>query len=325
MTRTRPLALAAALLAGALALTGCAPSTVTADPATSAPGATVSITDAQQRTVAVPANPAVVVVTDWSIIRTLNDLGIEVDAIPAPIGQLPADLAAYASGKTTVGDVFEPDYEAIAALEPDLVLVGGRSGTKEVVAEFERFAPAVLDMSVRPETASETLKVTRQRIEELASIFGSTEKAKSLMDAVEADIAAQRTAVQAAGHTAMIVQVSDGTVSAYGPGSRFGSVFTDFGYATTSAPVSAEGEHGEEISQEFFVQYNPGVLFVLDRAKAIGQEASPALDILNAGMITTTDAAKSARVVEIDGFSWYLAPNAPSSWARMVDDVESIN
>jgi iron complex transport system substrate-binding protein len=120
----------------------------------------------------------------------------------------------------------------------------------------------------------------------------------------------------------MVVQVSDGTVSAYGPGSRFGTVYEDFGYKPTGAPLDDKGGHGEEISQEFFVQYNPGVLFVLDRAKVVGQKQAPALDVLNNGLVGTTDAAKDKKIVEIDGFSWYIATSAPSSWQQMIKDVQ---
>lgn len=326
MSTIRPARRTALAFAAALALlaAGCGssaePDTATAASTASASGP-VTITDSQGRTVSVPLNPDVVVATDWSVIRTLADLGIEVDAVPAAIGTLPEDLKAYTEGVQTVGDVFEPDYEAIAALEPDLVVVGSRSGTPEVIAEFEKFAPAVLDMSVRSDDPSKSFALNQERVEQLGSIFGKEAEATALMDGIAADIAEVRTQVEAGARSAMVVQVSDGTVSAYGPGSRFGTVYADFGYQPTAAPLDGEGSHGEEISQEFFVQYNPGVIFVLDRAKAIGQAQAPALDVLDNALVGSTDAAKGDRIAEIDGFSWYLAASAPSSWQRMVEDV----
>ena len=285
-------------------------------------GETVSITDAQGRAVDVPVDPQTVVVIDWSVIRTLNDLGIEVDAVPASTGALPEDLARYADGDVPqVGDVFEPDYEAIEAMQPDLVIVGSRSGTPEVVAEFERFAPAVLDMSVRADAPQDVLPMTRERVEQLGQVFGVEELATSTMDDLDAQIEELAAEISAAGESAMFVQVSDGSVSAYGPGSRFGMVYETFGYADTGAPVDEEGSHGQEISQEFFVQYDPEVMFVLDRAKAVGEEQTPALDVLQDGLAGDTTAAQDDRIVEVDGFSWYLAASAPSSLQRMVDDV----
>lgn len=319
-----------AAVAGAVLLTGCGTSsasqssaTDTLDgapsPSTSDVPVSVTITDAQDREVEVPTNPGTVVVMDWSVIRTLSDLGVEVDAVPQSSGALPEDIAEYQDA-TTVGTVFEPDYEAIAALEPDLVIVGSRSGTPEVVAEFEKFAPAVLDMSVRAKDPADVFDLTTERVVQLGSIFGVEQEATDLMADLETQIAEVKEQTGDLG-TAMVVQVSDGTVSAYGPGSRFSQVYTDFGFTPTQAPIEDGGSHGEEISQEFFVQYNPGVIFVLDRAKAIGEEQTPALDVLSNGLVDTTDAAADGKIIEIDGFAWYLATAAPSSWQQMVDDV----
>lgn len=319
-----------AAVAGAVLLAGCGTSsasqsstTDTPDgapsPSTSDVPVSVTITDAQDREVEVPTNPGTVVVMDWSVIRTLSDLGVEVDAVPQSSGALPEDIAEYQDA-TTVGTVFEPDYEAIAALEPDLVIVGSRSGTPEVVAEFEKFAPAVLDMSVRAKDPADVFDLTTERVVQLGSIFGVEQEATDLMADLETQIAEVKEQTGDLG-TAMVVQVSDGTVSAYGPGSRFSQVYTDFGFTPTQAPIEDGGSHGEEISQEFFVQYNPGVIFVLDRAKAIGEEQTPALDVLSNGLVDTTDAAADGKIIEIDGFAWYLATAAPSSWQQMVDDV----
>lgn len=315
-----------AVAASSLLLVACG-STDAADGESGAASAessaeTVTITDSQGREVEIPANPEVVVATDWTAIRTLNDLGIEVDAVPAVNGALPEDLAVYEDGEVpTVGDVFEPDYEAIAAMEPDLVVVGSRSGTPEVVAEFERFAPAVVDMSVRTEDVKNFVPDTRERVEQYGEIFGVETEAAELMDGIETQIEELNTEITDSGDTAMFVQVSDGSVGAYGPGSRFGLVYEVFGYKPTDAPVDDEGSHGQEISQEFFVEYNPDALMVLDRAKTIGEDQTPALEILEDGLADSTTAAQDGRMVEVDGFSWYLAANAPSSLQAMIDDV----
>lgn len=327
MTAPRFLAVS---LTGALLLAGCGSASAdstdgstagTAGAEDSAAAGTVSITDAQDRAVEVPTNPETLVVLDWSVIRTLTDLGVEVDAVPQSVTALPEDLAAYQDA-TAVGTVFEPDYEAISALEPDLVIVGSRSGTPEVVAEFEKFAPAVIDMSVRAKDPSQVFEQTTERVTQLGSIFGVEDEASALMTGLTDQMTEVRAEAANAG-PAMVVQVSDGSVSAYGPGSRFSQVYEDFGFSATQAPIQDGGSHGEEISQEFFVQYNPGTIFVLDRAKAIGEDQTPALDVLNNGLVGTTDAAKNGKLVEIDGFAWYLAPYAPSSWQRMIDDART--
>ena len=314
--------LAVALAAFSLTLAACGGGTA---PSAAADGETVSITDAQNRVVEVPVKPETVVVTDWSALRTLNDLGIEVDAVPTSNGALPADLAKYAGGEVTkVGTLFELDYEAINALEPDLVIVGSRSGTPEVVAELTKITPAVVDLSARYDKPEEQLPAVEQRVEQLGSIFGVEEQAAQQMEEVKTAIAETRAKVQASEQTAMFVQVSGGKASAYGPTSRFGTIFSDFGFSDTGAPVDEEGSHGEEVQAEFFTEYNPGAILVLDRAKTIGESAQPALEVLDNDLVNATDAAKNGHVAEVEGFAWYIASAAPSSLRQMVADVNQV-
>ncbi|MFV0457773.1 MAG: siderophore ABC transporter substrate-binding protein [Actinomycetales bacterium] len=290
------------------------------------PAATVTVSDAQGRTVEVPVNPEVVVATDWSVIRTLTDLGIEVDAVPQSPGALPEDLQQYADGgqAAIVGTLFEPDYEAINALEPDLIIVGSRTGTPEVVAEMEKITPHVVDLSTRFDATTEQIPATRTRVEQLGEIFDKHDDAIDLMDAVDTDVAATAEQVTADGSTAAFVQVSGGTVSAYGPGSRFGIVYDVFGYRDTGAAVDPTADHGAEVSQEFFQQYNPGALLVLDRAATIGSEGeASAMQVLDNDLVTTTDAARNDRIQVVDGFSWYIAPAAPTSLTQISSDVRA--
>lgn len=316
----RLLAVPAVVAALGLTVAACGSESAPADPENAA--ATIAITDAQNRTVQVPTEPEVVVSLDWSVTRTLTDLGVEVDATPTPNGSLPADLSRYEGDAVAkVGSLFEPDYEAINALEPDLVIVGSRSGTPEVVAELEKITPAVIDMSTRFERPEDQVPMTTERVIQLGSIFGVEEEARTRMAAVTAGVEEAGAKAEAAGWSAMFVQVSGGSASAYGPGSRFGLVYSDFGFADTGAPVDEEGSHGQEVAQEFFSEYDPGVIYVLDRAKAIGETETPALDVLNNDLVNTTTAAQEQRIFEVDGFSWYLATAAPSSLEQMTADV----
>lgn len=286
-------------------------------------GPTVSITDAQNRTVEVPVEPETVVVTDWSALRTLADLGIEADAVPTAGAGLPADLARYAGDEVTkIGTLFELDYEKINELQPDLVIVGSRSGTPEVVEELTKITPAVVDLSARAETPADLVPAVEQRVTQIGQIFDVEEQAAQQLADVRSAIAGAKAEAESADLSAMFVQVSGGKASAYGPTSRFGTVYSDFGFADTGAPVDEEGSHGEEVGAEFFARYNPGVIFVLDRGKAIGQAEQPALEVLQNDLVDRTDAARDGKLVEVDGFSWYLASAAPSSLRQMVADVD---
>lgn len=281
---------------------------------------TVTVTDSSGEEVEVPANPETIVVTDWSVARTLNDLGVEMDGVPAATAGLPEDMSNLTE-VTAVGSVREPDFEGISALEPDLVIIAGRSGTPEILAEMKKITPNVVDLSVRWEDPADQLGLVEERTLDLGEIFGKEAEAQALVDEAMSAVEEVNAEVTEAGDAAMFVQVSGGTVSAYGPGSRFGILHEAFGYGDTGAPVETDSSHGQEISQEFFTQYNPDVLYVLDRSKTIGEEAQGALEVLDNGLVDTTSAAQDDRIVEVEGFSWYIADNSPASILQMVEDV----
>lgn len=317
--RMRTIPSVAAVLAASLTLAACGAPAGGSEGA-AGDGETVTVTDASGAEVEVPLDPEVVVTTDFSVARTLHGLGVELDGVPSAPAGLPEDMAELAD-VTTVGSVREPDFEGISALEPDLVIVASRSGTPEIVAEMKKITPNVIDMSARWEDPADQLVTIEERVVDLGAIFGKEAEAQTQMDEILADVEEIRDEVTTAGDSAMFVQVSGGTVSAYGPGSRFGVVHEDFGFADTGAPIDTEDSHGQEISQEFFTQYNPDVIYVLDRSQAIGEEAQSALEVLDNGLVDTTSAAADDRIVQVDGFSWYIANAAPASLAQMVADV----
>ena len=190
-----------------------------------------------------------------------------------------------------------------------------------MVEELTTITPAVVDLSARAETPAALVPAVEQRVTQIGQIFGVEEQAAAQMTEVRSAIADAKAEAEGADLSAMFVQVSGGKASAYGPTSRFGAIYSDFGFAETGAPVDEEGSHGEEIGAEFFARYNPGVIFVLDRGKAIGQAEQPALEVLQNDLVDRTDAAENDKLVEVDGFSWYLASAAPSSLRQMVADV----
>ena len=283
----------------------------------------VIVKDAQGRSVKVAANPGKVVVLDWSVARSLTQLGVPIAALPKANGELPTDLTPLKSVKT-VGTLFEPDYEGIAELEPDLIIIGGRSGNAKVLKEVSKITPHVIDMSVRTDDPKQRMEVIADRYETLASIWGKSAQAKTNLAAMDKSISDVKTKAAKAGGTTMFVQVSGGKVGAYGPGSHFSAVWSEFGFKPVNAPLKKDGGHGEEINQEFFLKYNPSRIVVLDRSRAIGQSGKPALDVLNSGLVNKTDAATNKKISTVDGFSWYLASDTPLSYIAAANDLTKV-
>ncbi|CAA9328793.1 MAG: hypothetical protein AVDCRST_MAG48-3029, partial [uncultured Friedmanniella sp.] len=215
----------------------------------------------------------------------------------------PTSRSTPATTSPEVGTLFELDDQAINAVEPDLVIVGSRSGTPEVVEELTTITPAVVDLSARAETPAALVPAVEQRVTQIGQIFGVEEQAAAQMTEVRSAIADAKAEAEGADLSAMFVQVSGGKASAYGPTSRFGAIYSDFGFAETGAPVDEEGSHGEEIGAEFFARYNPGVIFVLDRGKAIGQAEQPALEVCR-----TTSSTGPTRRRTTSSSRWTASP-----------------
>ena len=87
-----------------------------------------------------PSTPEKVLVFDMASLDTLHTLGVEVDGVPS--GAKPDYLSKYSGGDTlNIGSLFEPDYEAVSAAKPDLIIVGGRSSAK--FEDLAKIAPTI--------------------------------------------------------------------------------------------------------------------------------------------------------------------------------------
>ena len=211
--------------------------------------------------VAAPVAPETVVALDLAAIDSLAALGVPVAGRPDMTP--PAYLAKAVEGVPTVGTLFEPDFEALAVMAPDLIVAGGRSQPQ--VAALSRIAPT-LDMTVGTQDLVEEAKA---RLDAYGAIFDRAEQARDLKDDLDAALDETRTAVGDKGN-ALILLVSGTKISAYGAGSRFGWLHDRLDLPQ-AVPDLREGNHGEAVSFEFLAKADPDWLLVIDRGAAIGQ------------------------------------------------------
>lgn len=281
-------------------------------PASGAPAApgTLTIKHGQGETV-VPKHPKRVVVFDPVALDMLDALGVEVLGVPDNL--LPPHLKAYEGEKyLKLGTRFEPNYEAVSKAKPDLVISGSRSSPK--YPDLAKIATTI-DL---PADDTRFIETVISNTELLASIFDKQEKAKELTDKLRADIAALKEKTKDRG-TGLIILTTGGKISAYGPGSRFGAIHTDFG-----VPVAKEGlnpsRHGESIGSEFIQKTNPDWLFVVDRDVAVGNEAG-AEKLLDNELVRQTTAWKKKQVVYLDATSAYLAAGGIQAISKLLSQI----
>ncbi|MBB4052904.1 iron complex transport system substrate-binding protein [Devosia subaequoris] len=288
---------ATALLAGLVAL------------ATPALAQEFTVTHAQGETT-LPGVPQKVVSFDFAAIETLEAIGVDVAGLPG--SNLPAHLEKYASDDyAKVGSLFEPDYEALAALEPDLIIVAGRSST--AYPELANLAPTV-DLSNEWTNFYGSIKANAEIIGE---IFDKEAEVAALIAETEAKVEASRAAAADAGK-GLVVLTSGAEVTAYGPGSRFGYIHETLGVTPVIEDVEA-ATHGDSISFEFILETNPDLLFVIDRDAATGQGAAAA--ILDNELVGETTAWRNGDVVYIDPVRAYIVNGGLISFGIMADQV----
>ncbi|OUM39968.1 siderophore ABC transporter substrate-binding protein [Arthrobacter sedimenti] len=302
-------AVLSAAAAATLALTACGGSSEAADaPATTS---TVAI-DHAQGTTEVPVNPETVFTFDLGALDTLDALGVDVDGVPQ--GTLPAQLSAYEGGDiTTIGSVKEPDFEAIAAADPDLIIISSR--VADSYDELSDIAPTI-DLTV---DAADPIASFTAHTESLGRIFGAEDEVAERLAALDTEIAETKEAAASAGN-GLILMTSAGEVTAYGAGSRFGLIHDVLG-VEPAAEVKSEGTHGEAVSFEYIAEINPAHLFVIDRDAAVGEAGAAASAVLDNELVNGTDAAKNDAVTYLDSASWYLIGYGLNNLDSMVSAV----
>jgi iron complex transport system substrate-binding protein len=282
--------------------------------ATSAGAETLSITHASGTT-EVSRQPAKVVILDLAALDLADSLGIPVAGVPT--WRMPPDLVRYeAASYAKTGSLFEPDYEAIHALKPDLIVVGARM--REKYARLAQIAPTI-DLSTDPKDFYASVARNARLFGEL---FGKQTEVEQRIRQLERSTAALQARGKRAGR-ALIVLTTGGKITAYGKGSRFGALHEQFGLQTAD-PALKPAIHGQIISHEYLLKTNPDWLFVIDRDAAIGAaQGKSARQLLDNPLVAQTRAWKQDQVVYLDPARQYLTSGSLRTEQAIVDEIDS--
>lgn len=221
----------ATLTALTLAATACgaqqpAPTAAEADEAAETP----PVEQTGTRTVAhdqgeteVPAEPERVVTLDSPHLDAALSLGVTpVGSVRSSVDEgLPAYLGDRVDGVETVGTIEEPDLEAIAALQPDLVL-SATVRHEEIYEELSQIAPTVFTPSSGTSWKDGFLLV--------AEALALGEEGDAALAAYNDRVEGVGAAVGAEEMTASIVRFLPDETRVYGPETFSGSVLTEVGF-----------------------------------------------------------------------------------------------
>ena len=264
----------------ALALTACSsdPATESSDTAT-----TVTVEDNfGTQTVTVP--PKSVVATDNSTFETLDTWGVPLAA--GAVSLMPKTIS-YTEDDSIVdlGSHREPNLEAVVAVEPDLIINGGRYA--QFREQFEELAPDATIVEVAPRDGEDFAEELKRGTTVLGEIFAKEAEAQELNDALDASIARVQ-AAYSPDQSVMGLIVSGGEIGYVAPstGRTIGPMFDIFGLTPAlEVPEGTDDHQGDDISVEAIAASNPGLIIVMDRDAGTstggGPDYVPATTVIN--------------------------------------------
>lgn len=258
--------------------------------------------------------PEKVVVFDNGFLDTLDALGVNPTAVVQD--SLPSYLSKYKdSTYVNAGTLFEPDYEKLSEINPDIIFISGRASA--AYAELSKIAPTVY-IGVDNKNFLESFKANT----ELAGkIFGKEKEAADAISAYEAKVEEVKGKATASEEKALIVLGSEGALSAYGSGSRFGVIHDVFGVKAADEKVKV-GTHGDNVSFEYVRETNPDILFVVDRDAVVNENGeSGTKAAIENEIVSAANAVKNGKVFYLDPEVWYLSGGGLQSETLKVEDV----
>ncbi|WP_339217191.1 siderophore ABC transporter substrate-binding protein [Ornithinibacillus sp. FSL M8-0202] len=261
----------------------------------------------------VPVNPEKVVVFDFGTLDSLDKLGIDVTGVPQG-GSIPEYLSKFESDDyENVGSLKEPDFDKLAEIDPDLIIISGRQA--ELYDQLTELAPTIylgVDTTRYMDSFKENLDV-------IGKIWGKEEEIQTQLAAIEDSIASLQEKAKASDVNGLIILANDDKISAYGANSRFGLIHDVFGIKPVDENIEAS-THGMNVSFEYVVEKDPDMLYVIDRSAAV-EGNSTAKQLVENKLVENTKAYQNDNIVYLNPDFWYLSGGGLVSVEEMVNEI----
>lgn len=201
-------------------------------------------------------------------------------------------------------DAYEPNVEAIAAKDPDLVVVADDSNG--IVA-----ALTAIDIPVLFHDAPTELDAVYEQIVQLGQATGHVEEAEELADSMEADLAEVIEGADVEGLT--YYHELDNTLYSQTSNTFLGKLFGQLGLVNIADAVGGDSEY-PQLSAEHIIEQDPDLILLAD-TKCCGQNAET---VAARPGWSTLKAVAGGGVVELDD-------DVASRWGpRLVDLVRQV-
>ncbi|GAA1962238.1 ABC transporter substrate-binding protein [Microbacterium aquimaris] len=310
MFRARSVATLSLVAASALLLAGCAGSSepdATAAAATDDDYYPVTVTDMAGNEVTIESADAVGITDN-------RFFGIA-EAWDLPVVVAPRVLMSENNSLKTDEEILdtgshgEPDLEQFVAADPDLIINGYRYGgdTSEAVQEVAPDA-AFVSMDAAEELTADEYVV--QSVTLMGEVFNKQDEATALIEEFETAID-EASAAYDPSETVMGLITSGGEINYSNPtDGRGASIFFELVGLTPALDTSGSSDHtGDSVSLEALAEANADYFLVLDRDAAVseeGEEATPALELINSSAALSTVPAVENQAIYVMPADYYL-------------------
>ncbi|MBP1931436.1 siderophore ABC transporter substrate-binding protein [Ammoniphilus resinae] len=257
--------------------------------------------------------PEKIVVFDYGFLDTLDAFGVEgIVGVPQD-SALPAQLQDYSSDKyTNIGTLKEPLFEDIAEIGPDVIFISGRQAP--YYEELKQIAPVVFIGTSQDDYWNTFLA----SVDVAAKMFDKEAEAKEYL--ANFDSALEEIKALAGNYeTSLVTMYNEGKLSGFATNSRYGYIYDKYGFKPVTKDIQSSS-HGSNFGFEAILEFDPQVLFVIDRTAAVGGESNIKADMENE-IIKKTQAYKNNRIVYLDGPLWYLSGGGIESELAKIEEV----
>jgi len=271
-------------------------------------------------------NPRKVVTFSWGVADIFNyfgldKVGIEKLGLPTETSNIPNLIGKLNDiDYITTGTLHIINYNAIDLLNPDLIILDGRTAS-----EYEHIKENYPNVNVLDASS------TNYSLEQQKSIFNNLGKIfPSIKDGLneeinEFELAFADISAKAKTFNAMFLMLNGSKLSDFShEQSRYGSLFNEFGFLVARLENSTEitGSHGREIGFEAINEINPQVIFLMDRASVV-EGSSSDKSFLEDPILSDVYAIKNNLVFYLNAEAWYTVTGGISATKQMIKDVSA--
>ena len=308
---------ATAALISLAALTACGSSEDDSEEAGSGSGGPVTVTDSRGEEIQLDAPADEVVALEWSEAEDLVALGV----MPAGVAQVEdfktwVNTVSLDDSVTDVGLRSEPSIDAIAGLQPDLIITEA-DRSRSQIDDLEEIAPVLV---TEGSDHRDNIGQMQTNLEMIATAVGEEDTADQLMADLDATIAEGREAIEAAGMADATFAAAHGwseggsvAIRMFGEGSLLSDLAEELGLSNAwTGKVDEWGLTTTDV--EAMTQLGDTYFLYIAPEDNVFAEALPDNPIWQG-----LPFVENGKVHELDGGTW--AFGGPKSSQQVVDEI----